>query len=241
MSVWHIEDCSSILHSSKSKHKNETRYMLNFKLQVVTNFYENSYCIWTNNSRKAILVDPGGEPKKLLRFIKNLNISIVKILLTHGHIDHVGAAVFFSKLYNVPIIGPNIHDIYLLNNLLNQSKIFNICPEVHPFTPHKWLTDGDSIVLDSTILKVIYCPGHSPGHIIFWNVENEILISGDIIFKHGIGRTDLLGSNAKKMKNSLIKKIFPLFKKGKIQVLPGHGETFFMNQTYIDFVYKNFL
>ncbi|AFA41471.1 putative metal-binding enzyme [Wigglesworthia glossinidia endosymbiont of Glossina morsitans morsitans (Yale colony)] len=216
--------------------------MLNFKSQVVTNFHENSYCIWSYNNTKAILVDPGGEPKKLLKFIKNLKISITKILLTHGHIDHVGAAVFFSKLYRIPIIGPHIHDNFLLNNLPNQSKIFNIYPKISAFVPHRWLSDGDEIVVGSSVLKVIYCPGHSPGHIALWNIEKKILISGDIIFKYSIGRTDLLGGNTKQMKNSLIKKIFPLFNKSdRVKILPGHGETFFMDQEYIDFIHKTFL
>lgn len=216
--------------------------MLNFKSQIVTNFHENSYCIWNDNSTKAILVDPGGEPEKLLKFIKNLKISITKILLTHGHIDHVGAAVFFSELYKIPIIGPHMHDNFLLDNLPNQSKIFNIYPKINAFVPHRWLSDGDKIIFGSSVLKVIYCPGHSPGHIALWNIEKKTLISGDIIFKYSIGRTDLLGGSKKKMQNSLIKKIFPLYnKRDKVKVLPGHGEIFFMDQEYIDFIYKTFL
>ncbi|MDQ1237809.1 MAG: MBL fold metallo-hydrolase [Wigglesworthia glossinidia] len=216
--------------------------MLNFKSQIVTSFNENCYVIWCDKSKEAALVDPGGEPKKISQLIKPLNISITKILLTHGHIDHVGSAIFFSKLYNIPVIGPHIFDHFLLKNLFSQSRLFNISPAVNPFLPNQWLKDNDLIILGSIVLEVIYCPGHSPGHIAFWNAAKRCLISGDILFESSIGRTDLLGGDEKKIKYSLVQKIFPLFNKDNrdVTVLPGHGKKFLINQKYIHFIFKTY-
>ncbi|KAI9575675.1 hypothetical protein GQX74_015800 [Glossina fuscipes] len=118
-----------------------------------------------------------------------------------------------AALVDPGVIGPHIFDHFLLKNLFSQSRLFNISPVVNPFLPNQWLKDNDLIILGSIVLEVIYCPGHSPGHIAFWNAAKRCLISGDILFESSIGRTDLLGGDEKKIKYSLVQKIFPLFNK----------------------------
>ncbi|BAC24271.1 ycbL [Wigglesworthia glossinidia endosymbiont of Glossina brevipalpis] len=212
--------------------------ILNFKSEIVTSFKENCYIIWSSNNRNAILCDPGGDPKKIENSVKKLNVLIKKIIITHGHIDHVGAAFILSKLYKVPILGPHIFDNFLIENLSHQSYMFNVFPEIKSFKPNVWVNDGDIIKLDSHEFKVIHCPGHSPGHVAFWNKNQNILLSGDILFNNGIGRIDLPGGDKNKIIGSIKNKILKLCKKN-IMLLPGHGESFFVNPKNINVLLKN--
>ncbi|QJC36167.1 MBL fold metallo-hydrolase [Enterobacteriaceae endosymbiont of Donacia cincticornis] len=194
---------------------------MRYKIISVTDFYQNCYLIWCKKTFDAALVDPGGEYQKILNVLKKYKLKIRKILITHCHLDHIGAAYILSKILSIPILGPHKHDIFWLKNIKLQSKLFNL-----PYCVYKnniWLKNNQNISIGKINFKIYHCPGHTPGHIVFFNRFDKMLISGDTIFKNSIGRTDLPKSNFYILKNS-IKKIFFFFKKRNITILPGHGE-----------------
>lgn len=188
----------------------------------VTSFNQNCSIIWCEISNDAMIVDPGGEKEKLFKIIDKLKIKIKKIILTHGHIDHVGDAYDLKKYYNVPIIGPNQNDQFLLNNLFLQSKIMCLDTILNlKIVPDFWLKDKDCIQIGREIFTVLHCPGHSPGHIVLWNKIRKFIIMGDVLFKNSIGRTDLPGGNIKILIKSIKMKLLPLG--DDVKFLPGHG------------------
>ncbi|MXP67488.1 MBL fold metallo-hydrolase [Pantoea sp. Aalb] len=197
---------------------------MNYKVINVTTFSENCIVIWDkNNIQQAALVDPGGDTELIIKVLSELKLIISQILLTHGHIDHVGAAIELATYYQVQIIGPHFLDAFLLNTLPMQSSLFSL-PKCKPLIPDKWLEEGEQIMIGNTIiLDVIHCPGHTPGHVVYFDRINRLLISGDVIFNGSIGRTDFPRSSKKDLINSIKNKLLPLG--DDITFIPGHGIT----------------
>ncbi|ADV33813.1 metallo-beta-lactamase superfamily protein [Candidatus Blochmanniella vafra str. BVAF] len=188
----------------------------------VTSFNQNCSIVWCEQTHDAIVVDPGGEKEKLFRVIDNLNVRINKIVLTHGHIDHVGHAVDLKKYYNVPIWGPHKDDEFLMNDLTLQCQILKIKEYCNcAVSPDFWLKDGDIIEVGYEVFKVLHCPGHSPGHVVFWNESCKFIIMGDVLFKKNVGRSDLPGGSYVTLINSIKNKLLVL--EDDINFLPGHG------------------
>lgn len=188
----------------------------------VTSFNQNCSIVWCETSNEAILVDPGGEKEKIHEKIVGLKLKLKKIILTHGHIDHVGCAYDLKKYYNVPIFGPNKADQFLLNNLILQCEMLNIKPIFNSIiTPDIWLEDQDYIHIGNEVFMVLHCPGHSPGHIVLWNKIQKFIFMGDVLFRNSIGRSDLPGGNIKILIKSIKTKLLSLG--DDIVFLPGHG------------------
>lgn len=203
----------------------------------VTSFNQNCSIIWCEVSNEAMLVDPGGEKEKLCQQIDELKVKIKKIILTHGHVDHVGSAYDLKKYYNVPIIGPNKNDQFLLNNLDLQCKLLNINTlSTSSIVPDIWLNDQDRIRIGYEIFNVLHCPGHSPGHIVLWNKFRKFIIMGDVLFKKNIGRSDLPGGNIETLIKSIKTKLLTL--DDDVMFLPGHGphSTIGYERTYNPFL-----
>ncbi len=142
-----------------------------------------------------------------------------KIFLTHGHADHAGAAAELAKILSLEIEGPHREDLFLLESLESQGKMFGM--QAQNCTPDRWLDDGDEVKLGNEILKVIFCPGHTPGHIIFYHPESKLAAVGDVLFRGSIGRTDLPRGNHQDLLNSITKKLWPLGE--EILFISGHG------------------
>lgn len=193
---------------------------MDYKIIKVTKFKQNCILMWCKKTKHTAIIDPGGDKEKIIKKINFLNLKIKKILLTHGHIDHVGQAENLSFYYNVKIFGPHKKDLFLLNILPEQSKFFNF-PFCKSLSNIQCLKEKDNIIIGNNILEILHCPGHTPGHIVFFNKPNKLLISGDVIFKKSIGRTDIFQGNYKKLINSIKNKIF--FLGDNIVFLPGHG------------------
>lgn len=190
----------------------------------VTNLNQNCSIVWCEKSKEAILIDPGGDDKKIHAAINKLQVKIKKIILTHGHIDHVGAANKLRQYYKIPIVGPHKNDNFLLNDLYTQCQILGIDkPSDSAIVPDMWLQHGDYIKVGLEVFNILHCPGHSPGHIILWNKLYKFIIMGDVLFKNSIGRTDLPGGNFIVLMQSIKNLLMPL--EDDIQFLPGHGET----------------
>lgn len=181
---------------------------------------QNCHIIWDENTLEAVVVDPGGEAEKLISAIESRGLKLTKILLTHGHSDHIGASATLSKHFSVPIYGPQKEDAFWIENLAEQNAMFYIgeCPD---FTPDYWLEEGDKVTCGTITFDVLHCPGHTPGHIIFVNHQDKLISMGDVLFKGGVGRSDFPRGNHQDLIASIKNKVLPLG--DDYQFIPGHG------------------
>lgn len=193
--------------------------MLRSLIQQVTPFQQNATIIYCDETKKCAFVDPGGDIQILLEISKDHGLLPEKVLLTHGHIDHAGGAAEISEILNVEIHGPHINDKFLLDELQKQGEMFGM--QSRNCNPDKWLNEGDIVNIGNDELEVYFCPGHTPGHVIFFNKKSSLALVGDVLFNGSIGRTDLPGGNYKELLNSIKNKLWPLG--SDIEFIPGHG------------------
>ncbi|MBL7634137.1 MULTISPECIES: MBL fold metallo-hydrolase [Atlantibacter] len=193
---------------------------MNYQIIPVTAFSQNCSLIWCEETRLAAIVDPGGDAPRIQQAVAAQGVTIQSILLTHGHLDHVGAAAELAAHYGVPIIGPEKEDEFWLQGLPAQSQMFGL-EECQPLTPDRWLNEGDSVTVGNVALQVLHCPGHTPGHIVFFDERARLLISGDVIFKGGVGRSDFPRGNHATLIDSIKSKLLPLG--DDVTFIPGHG------------------
>ena len=194
--------------------------MFQYQIIPVTDFQENCSIVWCDETNEAAFIDPGGEPELLKKAVEKLGVNIKKILLTHGHLDHVGVAAELAKHYDVKIIGPSQEDEFLFTALPQQSMQFGF-PYTESFLPDRWLKENDKIQIGNISLDVLFCPGHTPGHIVFINLKDKIAFVGDVLFKNSIGRTDFPRGNHADLISSITHKLFPLG--DDFIFVPGHG------------------
>lgn len=195
---------------------------MKYHIIPVTAFAQNCSVIWCETTREAALVDPGGDASILKQTLEQLNLKPTQILLTHGHLDHVGAAAELAAFYSAPIIGPQKLDAFLLASLPLQSRMFGL-DDCAAFTPDRWLEEGDSVQVGLVTLDILHCPGHTPGHIVFFDRVGRLLISGDVIFNGGVGRTDFPQGNHQHLIEAIKTKLLPLG--DDVEFVPGHGAT----------------
>ncbi|KZN43002.1 MBL fold metallo-hydrolase [Pseudoalteromonas luteoviolacea] len=187
----------------------------------VTPFMQNCRVIACDVTGKAAIVDPGGDVEKILSAVEEHNLAVEFILLTHGHLDHVGASNKLADSLNIEIVGPHIEDKFWLDGLPMQAQMFGFAPQAG-FTPHKWLEEGDVIELGELKLAVKHCPGHTPGHVVFYEPKSASVLVGDVLFKGSVGRTDFPKGDAAQLKHAIETKLFTL--DDKTRVMSGHGE-----------------
>lgn len=188
----------------------------------VTPFSQNCSLIWDPSSMKGAFVDPGGNVEQLIKAAKDNHVEIEKIILTHGHLDHVGGTTAIASHFSVPIIGPHKGDKFWLDGLMQQSQMFGF-PPASPFEPTQWLNDNDTISVGTLTLEVLHCPGHTPGHVALVERSSNRIIVGDIIFAGSIGRTDFPQGNQQQLIDSIKRKILSLPE--DMMIYPGHGPT----------------
>ncbi|MAI66086.1 MAG: MBL fold metallo-hydrolase [Alteromonas sp.] len=188
----------------------------------VTPFSQNCSLIWDPSSMKGAFVDPGGNVEQLIKAAKDNYVEIEKIILTHGHLDHVGGTTAIASHFNIPIIGPHKGDKFWLDGLMQQSQMFGF-PPASPFEPTQWLNDNDTISVGTLTLEVLHCPGHTPGHVALVERSSNRIIVGDIIFAGSIGRTDFPQGNQQQLIDSIKRKILSLPE--DMMIYPGHGPT----------------
>lgn len=195
--------------------------MLQYQVVIVTAFHQNCSIIWCDKKKEAALIDPGGDAELLKEAVSKLNVNVKKILITHAHLDHVGAAVELAEHYGVKIVGSSIEDEFLFNALPEQCLQFSAPYIIKPFLPDQWLKEGDKIELGDVTLEVLHCPGHTPGHIVFIDFHDKIAFVGDVLFNRSIGRTDLPGGNYHDLITSINSKLLTL--DGEMAFVAGHG------------------
>ena len=193
--------------------------MLKAIVQPVTPFEQNASILYCSETKKCAIVDPGGDIEILLKIAKDNELVPEKILLTHGHIDHAGGATEIAKILRVEIHGPHEDDKFLLDSLVEQGKMFGLNSK--DCSPDVWLDEGDIVTIGKEKLETYFCPGHTPGHLIFYSLESKLAIVGDVLFCGSIGRTDLPGGNFDDLIQSVKDKLWPLGR--DIEFIPGHG------------------
>lgn len=202
-----------------NKLKLNTNMTLQALVNPVTPFAQNAPIIFCSETNKCAFVDPGGDADFLLQIAKENNLIPEKILLTHGHADHAGAAMEIAQILNIQIEGPHKEDKFLLDSLQSQGEMFGM--HARNCIPDKWLEDGDTVTVGNSVLDVIFTPGHTPGHVIFFSNESNLALVGDVIFKGSIGRTDLPRGNHQDLIDSISKKLWPLG--NDVEFICGHG------------------
>jgi glyoxylase-like metal-dependent hydrolase (beta-lactamase superfamily II) len=193
---------------------------VDFRIIPVTAFQQNTTLLWCTQTRAAVIIDPGGEPDRILSAIATLRLAPHAILLTHGHLDHVGASAELSQRLGIPIWGPHAEDAFWIEALPQQCEMFGFDP-VSPFMPERWLRAGDAIQVGEARLEVYHCPGHTPGHVVFVNAADRLAQVGDVLFKGSIGRTDFPRGNHAQLLRSIQDVLLPLG--DEIRFIPGHG------------------
>jgi len=188
----------------------------------VTPFQQNCTLIWNEADRRGAVVDPGGDLANIERAIAKEKVKVERILITHGHIDHVGAALELKQKLKVPIEGPHRADQFLLDHVVEAERSFGLTGGKN-VTPDRWLDDGDEVRIGDLVLKVLHCPGHSPGSIVFFSPAQRFAIVGDVLFQGSIGRTDFEGGDYDTLIRSIKTKLLPLG--DDIAFISGHGPT----------------
>ena len=193
---------------------------LNYRIIPVTPFQQNCSLIWCEKTRRAAVVDPGGDLEKIRAAVAEEDVTVEKILLTHAHIDHAGGTAELSKELGIPIEGPQKEDNFWIVGLPQQAQMFGFpAPEV--FTPDRWLEDGQQVTVGNQTLEVLHCPGHTPGHVVFCHKESGLALVGDVLFHGSIGRTDFPKGDHATLIRSIREQLFPLG--DEVAFIPGHG------------------
>ena len=194
--------------------------MLRYLTIPVTPFQQNCSLVWCDDTREAAVIDPGGDLEVILGAVAREQLALQQIWLTHAHIDHAGATAELAQRLNLPIIGPHPGDQFWIDGLPQQGVMFGF-PRCEPFTPTRWLHDGDTVTLGAHTLNVRHCPGHTPGHVVFHSPEMKRAFVGDVLFAGSIGRTDFPQGNHEQLIASITQRLWPM---GDDTVfIPGHG------------------
>lgn len=194
--------------------------MLKYLTIPVTAFQQNCSLVWCDQTQKAAVIDPGGDLNLILKQVERLGLALEQIWLTHAHIDHAGGTAELAGRLRLPIIGPHPGDQFWIDGLPQQGAMFGF-PPAQPFSPTRWLQDGDTVALAAHVLQVRHCPGHTPGHVVFYSPEIQRAFVGDVLFAGSMGRTDFPGGNHAQLIDSITQRLWPM---GDATVfIPGHG------------------
>ncbi len=188
----------------------------------VTPFQQNCSILWCERTRRAAVVDPGGDLERVQQVLEDEGLTLERILITHGHLDHAAATAELARRTGVPIEGPHEADRFWIDQIATQAKNYGFALG-EGFTPDRWLHEGDEVRVGDETLQVHHCPGHTPGHVVFVHPTARFAIVGDVLFAGSIGRTDFPRGDHAQLLASIRERLFPLG--DDITFLPGHGPT----------------
>jgi len=186
----------------------------------VTPFQQNCSLVFNEENKRGAIVDPGGDVPTILKAIEQSNVTIEKILLTHGHIDHAGGAAELRDALGVKIEGPHKDDLFLLKDLPMSGAKYGMA-DSRSVVPDLWLNNGDEVEVAGLKFSILHAPGHSPGSVVFFNDENRFALMGDVLFQGSVGRTDFPYGSHDTLMASIKEKVLPLG--DDVAFLPGHG------------------
>jgi hydroxyacylglutathione hydrolase len=193
---------------------------LKVEVLPVTPFQQNCSLVWDAETMRGALVDAGGEPERLLDAVRERGVTLEKLLVTHGHLDHIGVVAELAERLKLPIEGPHEDDRFWIELLPDVARQYGF-PPARSFTPQRWLRHGDQVTVGGLVFDVIHCPGHTPGHVVFHHAPSQLAIVGDVLFQGSIGRTDFPRGNHADLIRSIRERLFPLG--DDITFVPGHG------------------
>ncbi|WP_374405025.1 MBL fold metallo-hydrolase [Pelagerythrobacter sp.] len=190
-------------------------------IMPVTPLQQNCSLIWCTKTMRGALTDPGGDLDKLKAGVAQAGVTLEKILITHGHLDHCGQAGVLAEELGLPIEGPHEADRFWISRLDDDGRQWGM--DAKSFEPDRWLADGDTVTVGDLTLDVIHCPGHTPGHVVFFHRPSKFAIVGDVLFQGSIGRTDFPMGNHQDLIDAITGKLWPLGE--DVTFIPGHGPT----------------
>ncbi len=193
---------------------------MNYTIVPVTPLAQNCTLLCCEQTARAAVVDPGGEVERILAAARREGVEIEKILITHGHFDHIGGVAELSERLSIPVEGPHRGDLFLIESLPQQCRHYEF-PEAQDFIPDRWLSQGDRVEFGNQQLEVLHCPGHTPGHVVYFHQAERVAVVGDVLFKGSIGRTDLPGGDHATLIQSIQERLWPLG--DDVRFIPGHG------------------
>ena len=186
----------------------------------VTPFQQNCTLLWCEATLEAAVIDPGGDLDLIHRAIASARVKPVKILITHAHLDHVGGAAQLAEQLSLPVEGPQSEDQFCIDLLPTQCERYGF-PPARTFTPDRWLEHGDAVTFGQETLEILHCPGHTPGHVVFFHRGERLAFVGDVLFRDSIGRTDFPRGDHATLVASIRERLFPLG--DGVKFVPGHG------------------
>jgi hydroxyacylglutathione hydrolase len=194
--------------------------MLNATIIPVTPFAQNCSIVWCTRSGAGAVIDPGGDLERVLAAVRENGVRLEKILLTHAHIDHAGGTAELARSLKLPIEGPHRGDQFWIDQMPEQARMFGFA-RCDTFTPDRWLDEGDRVQVGEVEFQVRHCPGHTPGHVVFYSAPDKVAFVGDVLFAGSIGRTDFPGGDYDTLVRAIREKLFTLG--DDVRFVPGHG------------------
>ena len=194
--------------------------MLKYLTIPVTPFQQNCSLVWDDASKQAAVIDPGGDTERILAAVEKLGLKLERIWITHAHVDHAAATADLAEGLQLPIHGPHPEDQFWIDGLAQAAAMYQF-PPAKPFTPTRWLHDGDTVSIGAHTLQVRHCPGHTPGHVVFYSPEIGRAFVGDVLFAGSIGRTDFPRGDYDTLIDSITQRLWPMG--NETVFIPGHG------------------
>ncbi len=194
--------------------------MLKYLTIPVTPFQQNCSLVWDDESKQAAVIDPGGDTERILAAVQKLGLKLEQIWITHAHVDHAAATADLAADHQLPIHGPHPEDQFWIDGLPQAADMYQF-PPAKPFKPTRWLHDGDTVTIGSHTLQVRHCPGHTPGHVVFYSPEIGRAFVGDVLFAGSIGRTDFPRGDYDTLIASITQRLWPMG--DETVFIPGHG------------------
>jgi hydroxyacylglutathione hydrolase len=194
---------------------------LKAQILPVTPYQQNCSIVWCTRTKKAAVIDPGGEVERLKAALASLDVSLDKVLLTHGHLDHASGAAKLARETGVPIEGPHPDDLFLLEGLGRGAHRPGF-GDAESCIPNRWLENGDLVSFGDVQFGVRHCPGHTPGHVVFFHEQAKLAFVGDVLFAGSVGRTDFPRGNHQHLVDSITERLWPLG--DDMRFVPGHGQ-----------------
>lgn len=188
----------------------------------VTAYQQNCSILKCEETGRGAVFDPGGDVERILEAARQMDVTLEKVILTHGHMDHCAASDILRRQLDIPIEGPQREDDFWIGKLPEWCQMAGF-PHADAFEPDRWLEDGDSVQVGAQTLEVLHCPGHTPGHVVLFHRLQKLAWVGDVIFQGSIGRTDFPRGNHDQLIHSIRQKLFALG--DAVTFIPGHGPT----------------